>query len=83
VPKLKNSLKSATPKRLYYRGSKRVMKTKSQLLEKFNHPDFALRLQAGDDSAFRELRDQLFPWLIAFAVKKYRIPEETEIRQSK
>jgi RNA polymerase sigma factor (sigma-70 family) len=52
------------------------MKTKSQLLEKFNDPDFVVRLQAGDDSAFRWLRDELFPWLIAFAVKKYRITEE-------
>jgi RNA polymerase sigma factor (sigma-70 family) len=53
-----------------------VVKTKSQLMEKFNHPDFVLRLQVGDDSAFGELQDELFPWLIAFAVKKYRITEE-------
>lgn len=53
-----------------------MVKAKSQLMEKFNHPDFVMRLQAGDDSAFGELQNELFPWLIAFAVKKYRVTEE-------
>ena len=52
------------------------MRAKSQLMEKFNHPEFVMRLQAGDESAFGELQNELFPWLIAFAVKKYRITEE-------
>jgi RNA polymerase sigma factor (sigma-70 family) len=45
-------------------------------MEKFNHPDFVLRLQTGEDSAFGELQNELFPWLIAFAVTKYRLSEE-------
>jgi RNA polymerase sigma factor (sigma-70 family) len=52
------------------------MKTKSQLLEKFNHPNFVERLRTRDRSAFVELQNELFPWLTAFAAKKYGITEE-------
>jgi RNA polymerase sigma-70 factor (ECF subfamily) len=52
------------------------MKTKSQLLEKFNDPRFVERLRTRDRSAFLELQDELFPWLTAFAAKKFGIVEE-------
>ena len=52
------------------------MKTRSQFLEKFKHPNFVERLRVGDRAAFLELQDELFPWLTAFAGKKYGIAEE-------
>jgi len=52
------------------------LKAKSQFLEKFNDPNFVERLRGGERSAFEELQDELFPWLTAFASKKYGIAEE-------
>lgn len=45
-------------------------------LEKFNHPDFANNLKAGNEAAYRELIDGLLPWAKGFIKKKYGLLEE-------
>jgi RNA polymerase sigma-70 factor (ECF subfamily) len=48
----------------------------AKMPEEFNHPDFAKRLKAGNESAFRELFDYLSPWAKSFIKRKYSLSEE-------
>ncbi|MDZ7288950.1 MAG: sigma-70 family RNA polymerase sigma factor [candidate division KSB1 bacterium] len=45
-------------------------------MEEFNHPDFAGRLKAGSEAAYRELVEGFLPWAKNFIKKKYGLPEE-------
>ncbi|MGH7494705.1 MAG: RNA polymerase sigma factor [bacterium] len=45
-------------------------------LDEFNHPDFATRLKAGEELAYRELVNSFIPWAKNFVRKKYRLPKE-------
>ncbi|MDZ7304765.1 MAG: sigma-70 family RNA polymerase sigma factor [candidate division KSB1 bacterium] len=45
-------------------------------LEKLNQPDFIARLQAGEDAAYRELDQELFPYFRNFVHKEYGLDKE-------
>lgn len=48
----------------------------AKVSEEFNHPDFAKRLKAGNESAFREFFDYSSPWAKSFLKRKYGLPDE-------
>lgn len=48
----------------------------AKIPEEFNHPDFAKRLKAGNESAFREFFDYFSPWAKSLIKRKYGLSEE-------
>jgi len=42
-------------------------------MDELNHPDFIRRLKSGNESAYRELDKELFPWFRNFLIKKFEI----------
>ena len=44
--------------------------------ERLNQPDFIARIQAGDDTTYRELDKELFPYFKHFLYKEYGLSQE-------